>query len=145
MRSSHETFFDHETFAVVGHGARGNFPVLTYRGLKKRGKTVHAVDPSAAEVEGDRAYPDLGSLPATVEAAVLEVPKEDTAAWIQAVADAGIRHVWIHMGRDTLEALSVAREHGLEVCSGACAVMYLTDGFSIHGIHKAIRKLAGRY
>ncbi len=145
MRSSHETFFDHDSFAVVGHEARGNFPVLTYRGLKSRGKTVHAIDPSTETVEGDPAFPDLEHLPARVEAAILEVPKDETAAWVRSVADAGIRHVWIHMGRDTPEALALAKDRGLDVHSGTCAVMYVSEGFSVHAIHRAIRRITGKY
>ena len=60
-------------------------------------------------------------------------------------ADLGIRSVWIHMGRDTPEALALAKERGLEVHTGSCAVMYLTSGFSVHAIHKWVDKLRGSY
>lgn len=141
----YRSFWDHRSFAVVGHAAEKNFPQLTYRGLKNLGKVVYAVDPSMTEFEGDRVYADLESLPHPVQCAVLEVPRECTAGWVSKAADAGIRDVWIHMGRETPEALALARQRGLNARSGTCAVMYLTPGLTYHGLHKWIMKVAGRY
>jgi len=145
MASRFETFWDKSSFAVVGHAAKKNFPHLTYRGLKQRGKVVFAVDPSTETIEGDTAYADLALLPETVEAVVLEVPKEETKDWVGKVADAGIKDVWIHMQRETPEALELADRRGLDVRRGTCAVMYLTPGFTYHSIHKWVMKLAGKY
>ena len=143
--SSRESFWDHASYAVIGHAERRSFPKLTYRGLRDAGRTVYAVDPSGGEVEGDPAYPDLGSLPGPVEAVVLEVPAEETAQWVGRAADAGAAAVWIHQRTDTPEALTLARERGLEVCAGACAVMYVTPGFSMHAPHRWIMRGLGRF
>lgn len=146
MPSFHETFWTHERYAVVGHSAGKPFPRLTYGFLKERGVTVYAVDPSVTEIEGDAVYADFASLPEKVQAVVLEVPVEQTAAWVEKVADAGIEHVWIHQGRDTPEALTIGEERGLQVRHGNCAVMYVTEGFAQgHGIHRFIWKALGKY
>jgi predicted CoA-binding protein len=145
MASPRESFWDHDSFVVVGHTAKRNFPKMTYKGLKSSGKTVYAVDPSVDEVEGDKTYPDLASLPGAVKAAVLELPKDETAEWVGRAADAGIAAVWIHQQTDTPEALELARARGLEVCAGTCAVMYVTPGFSGHSPHRWIMKLIGKY
>jgi len=145
MTSSRESFWEHGSFAVVGHSARRNFPKLTYTKLRDAGKTVYAVDPSVEEVQGDVAYRDLAALPGPVEAAVLELPKGETADWVARVADAGIGAVWIHQQTDTPEALELARERGLEVCAGTCAVMYVTPGLSPHSPHRWIMKLVGKF
>ncbi len=136
--SSFEEFWDHQNFAVIGHSAKKPFPTLTYEALKKAGKTVHAVDPSTPSIKGDATCSDLASLPNAVDGVVIETPKEETRHWVERAADLGIKHVWIHMGRDTPEALAVAREHGINVRSGTCAVMYLKGGY--HTIHKWINK-----
>jgi predicted CoA-binding protein len=145
MASNHETFWENDCFAVVGDKAKQNFPVLTYRGLKKLGKAVFPVDPSLEEVEGDHAYATLEGLPSKVDAVVLEVPKEDTGDWVAKVADAGIKDVWIHMGRETPEALALARDKGMNARTGTCAVMYVKPEASYHSIHKWIMKLVGKY
>jgi predicted CoA-binding protein len=145
VASDYETFWQNSSFAVVGHAAKKNFPRLTYGALKRLGKVVFPVDPSADEIEGDRAYADLEALPEKVDALVLEVPKEETRDWIARAADAGIKDVWIHMQRETPEALALAKEKGMNTRSGTCAVMYLTPGFTYHSIHKWMMKLTGKY
>jgi predicted CoA-binding protein len=145
MRSAHERFWENGSYAFVGHSAKRGFPRLSYGELRRQGRKVYAVDPSVPEIEGDRAYPDLASLPEKVDAVVLEVPSEETRTWVERAADAGIRRVWIHMGRDTPEALALARERGLDVLTGTCAVMYVKPGFSFHSLHKWANQLAGRY
>jgi predicted CoA-binding protein len=145
MPSPHERFWENESFAFVGHSAKRGFPKLSYRELRQQGRKVFAVDPSVGEIEGERTYPDLESLPEPVEAAVLEVPAEETKAWVARAADAGIRKVWIHMGRETDEAVALARERGVELLTGTCAVMYVKPGFSYHSLHKWMNQLVGRF
>ena len=145
MASNYESFWDNDRFAVVGNKAKQNFPDLTYKGLKKLGKAVFPVDPSMQEIEGDQAYATLEGLPDKVDAVVLEVPKADTKDWVAKAADAGIKDVWIHMGRETPEALALARDKGMNARTGTCAVMYVTPEPSYHSIHKWIMKLVGKY
>jgi predicted CoA-binding protein len=145
MSSHHEEFWNHASYAFVAHSAVKPFPKLSYGELKKQGRKVFAVDPSADRIEGDAAFPDLDSLPEKVEAVVLETPREETAEWVRKAADAGVRSVWIHMGRETPEAVALAKERGLEVLTGTCAVMYVKPGLSYHSLHKWINQLIGRY
>jgi len=84
-------------------------------------------------------------VPEKPDAVVLEVPREETRDWVARAAEAGIADVWIHMQRETPEALALAKEKGIHVRSGTCAVMYLDPGPSYHTIHKWIMKLAGKY
>ena len=145
MASNYETFWENGSFAVVGDKAKQNFPVLTYQGLKKLGKSVFPIDPSMTEIESDHAYATLDDLPAKVDAVVLEVPKEDTRDWVAKVADAGIKDIWIHMGRETPEALDLAHERGMNARTGTCAVMYVKPELSYHSIHRWIAKRTGKY
>ncbi len=145
MPTEKETFWTNSSFAFVGHSTEKAFPKLSYGELKKTGKRVFAVDPSANEIAGDKTYPDLASLPERVDAVVLEVPKQETEGWVAKAADAGIQNVWIHMNRETPEALALAREKGIKVHTGSCAVMYVKQGFSYHSIHKWIDQLMGNY
>ena len=145
MPSKCENFWTASSYVVVGHSAQEDFPTITYNELKKSGKKVFAVDPSIGIVEGDKAYPDLASLPEKVEAVIIEVPKEECRDWVAKAADAGIENIWIHMGCDTPEALELAAQRKLNVCHGTCAVMYVIPGFSLHSIHKWINKMVGKY
>jgi len=143
--SNYETFWDNGSFALVGHSAKKSFPKLSYRALKKLGKTVYAVDQSTETIESDKTYPDLVSIPKAVDGVVLELPKEETIDWVRKAADAGVKDLWIHANTDTPEALALAKEKGMNVRFGTCAVMYVTPGLSYHSIHKWIMKLLGKY
>jgi len=146
MPTEHEKFWNHASFAFVGRSSEKPFPKLSYQELRRHaGKKVFAVDPSVPEIAGDRSYPDFASLPEAVDAAVLEVPREETAEWVRKAADAGISELWIHMGRETPEALALAAERGIRVQTGTCAVMYVKAGFSYHSLHKWINQLTGKY
>ncbi len=146
MPSECERFWEAGSYAVVGRQAsKKPFPKITYGALKERGKTVYAMDPDGGAVEGDTAYADFASLPGAVEAAVLELPKEETAGWVAKAADAGVEQIWIHQMTDTPEALAEAEQRGLKVITGHCAVMYTKPGFSAHAPHRWIWKLLGKY
>ena len=125
--------------------ARSRSLPLSYSELRKTGRKVFAVDPSANEIAGDKTYPDLASLPERVDAVVLEVPKRETEDWVSKAFDAGVQNVWIHMNRETPEALALAREKGMNVYTGSCAVMYVKQGFSYHTLHKWIDQMTGNY
>ncbi len=145
MASRHEAFWGYASYAVVGHGARARFPKLTYAALKQRGKRVVPVDPSSGTVEGDKAYRSLAEIPHAIDGVVLEVPPDEAKGWVEQAVAKSVPRVWFHMFRDTPEALALAKEQGIEVCTGTCAVQYLTTGFSQHAIHRTIRKVLGRY
>jgi|BarGraNGADG00212_2_1021979.scaffolds.fasta_scaffold06223_4 uncharacterized protein len=145
LPSEREKFWTATSYAVVGNSSKRKFPKLTYTALKKAGKTVWPIDPSTGTIENDKAYPDFTYLPSVPQAVVLELPKDETASWVQKAADAGIKKVWMHQMTDTPEALAIAREHGMEVCSGTCAVMYNVPGFSGHAPHRWIMKLTKKF
>jgi predicted CoA-binding protein len=143
--SVHQDFWNQGSYAVVGNSARMKFPVLTYGGLKAKGKKLYAVDPSVQMIEGDTAYPSLDNLPLKVDAVVIEVPSDQTAEWVSQAASLGIKNVWIHAGSDTPEALEAGRKAGLNLVHGTCAVMYLMPDKLPHCIHKWIMKALGKY
>lgn len=145
MASNYETFFTAHRFAVIGRSAEKPFPILSYRGLKRRGKDVYPVDPSTPEIDGDKTYPDLEALPESVDAVMIEAPKTETRDWVARAADAGVKDVWVHMAHETPEAIALAAERGINLRTGTCAVMYLTSGLSYHSIHKWIMQGLGKY
>jgi len=144
MASAHEHFWEHNSFVVVGDSEMKGFPFLTYRGLKRLGKTVVPVDLGGSVVDDDQTVRKIEDLLTSVEAAVLELPRERTAEIIAKVAAIGIRNVWLHQGTDTPAALKAAQSAGLKVLHGNCAVMYV-NCTSFHKIHRLLWRFLGRY
>ena len=145
MSSNYESFFTGSCFAVIGNSSTGNFPGLTYNGLKKMGKKVYPIDPSASQIEGDNTYKSFEALPEKVDRVILELPKNEIVDWFMKAVDAGVKDIWIHMGCEAPGILAIAEKQNINLRTGTCAVMYVTPGFSYHSIHKCIMKLLNKY
>jgi hypothetical protein len=118
-----------------GHG--GN---VVYQRLRARGYQVFAINPNADEVEGDRCYHDLKSVPGGVEAVVIATRPETAEATMRECVDLGIDHVWMHRafgaGSVSDAATEYGRQHGIRVIDGGCPLMFNpTADFG----HKAMR------
>src|SRR5262249_51430055 len=87
-----------------------------YRRLRERGYEVFAINPNTAQVEGDRSYPDLASIPGGVEAVVIGTRAEIAEDTLRAGAELGIKHVWMHRGPGSgsvsAPATGSSRPHG---------------------------------
>ena len=95
IKEAAEDFLAHKRIAVTGvsrhpasHGAN-----VVYRRLRDRGYEVFAVNPNAAEVEGDKAYGNLTSIPNGVEAVVIGTSPEHADETMHECADLGIERV----------------------------------------------------
>ena len=99
-----------------------------YRRLRDRGYEVFAVNPNAAEVEGDRAYRDLRSIPGGVQAVVIGTRPELAEDTMRECAELGITQVWMHRGIGpgsvSDAATEFGRQHGITVIDGGCPLMF---------------------
>jgi uncharacterized protein len=99
-----------------------------YRRLRERGYDVFAVNPNTQEVEGDKSYPDLKSIPGGVEAVVIGTRPQIAEDTMRECAELGIKHVWMHRGPGAGSVSEVAtrygRRHGITVIDGGCPLMF---------------------
>jgi len=99
-----------------------------YRRLRELGYDVFAVNPNAQQVEGDRSYPDLKSIPGGVEAVVIGTRPEIGEDTMQECAELGIKHAWMHRGPGagsvSAAATEYGRKHGITVIDGGCPLMF---------------------
>jgi predicted CoA-binding protein len=113
---------------------------VVYKRLRERGYEVFAVNPNTDEVEGDRCYHDLGSIPGGVDAVVIATRRELAEQTMSECADLGVTHVWMHRGpgRGSVSPAAAAygRQHGIAVIDGGCPCMF---GPTADPGHKAMR------
>jgi predicted CoA-binding protein len=113
---------------------------VVYKRLRERGYEVFAVNPNADEVEGDRCYRDLRSIPGGVGAVVIGTKPNLAEQTMRECAELGIKHVWMHRGPGTgsvsAAAAEYGREHGIAVIDGGCPCMF---GPTADPGHKAMR------
>jgi len=111
-----------------------------YRRLRERGYQVFAVNPNTGEVEGDRSYPDLTSIPGGVQAVVIGTRPEIAEDAMRECVELGIKHVWMHRGPGAGSVSDAAtgygRAHGITVIDGGCPLMF---GPTADAGHKIMR------
>jgi predicted CoA-binding protein len=148
VKEAASAFLANKRVAVTGvsrtpktHGSN-----IVYRRLRERGYDVFAVNPNAPEVEGDRSYPDLKSIPGGVQAVVIGTRPEIAEDTMHECAELGIKHVWMHRGPGAGSVSDAAteygREHGITVINGGCPLMF---GPTADLGHKMMRLVYARH
>ena len=113
---------------------------VVYKRLRERGYDVFAVNPNADEVEGDRCYHDLRSIPDGVDAVVIATRPEAAEQTMRECDELGIKRVWMHRGPGSGSVSEAAAEYGrrrgIAVIDGGCPCMF---GPTADFGHKAMR------
>jgi predicted CoA-binding protein len=124
----------------VSRDAKGHGSNVVYQRLRQRGYEVFAVNPNAETLEGDRAYPDLKSIPGGVGAVVIGTRPETADATMRECAELGIKQVWMHRsfggGSVSPSATEYGRKQGITVIDGGCPLMF---GPTADGAHKCMK------
>jgi predicted CoA-binding protein len=120
-----DRFLAGDSFAVVGASAdREKYGNKVLRAYLQAGRRVFPVNPNAGEIEGQRSYPDLASLPEPVHGVSIVTPPAITEKVVEQAAAAGIRHVWMQPGAESPAAIRKAEALGLALIhSGPCALV----------------------
>jgi uncharacterized protein len=130
VKEAATAFLANKRVAVTGvsRTPKGHGSNLVYQRLRQRGYDVFAVNPNASEVEGDRCYPNLSSIPGGVDAVVIGTRPDTAEDTMHECAELGIKHVWMHRGPGTgsvsPEATDYGRQHGIIVIDGGCPLMF---------------------
>lgn len=126
-------------------GSHGSNAV--YQRLRERGYKVFAVNPNADQVEGDRCYHDLKSIPGGVEAVVIGTRPQTADITMHECAELGIKHVWMHRGPGggsvSKTAAEYGRERGITVIDGGCPCMFEPTADGAHKAMKFVFTLTG--
>lgn len=111
------------TIAVVGLSddpARASHSVARY--LQSRGYRIIPVNPEVEAVLGERAYPDLASVPAQVDMVDIFRRSEFVRPVVQDALRLGIRRIWMQDGVADEEAAVEARACGASVVMNDCTM-----------------------
>jgi predicted CoA-binding protein len=110
-----------KTIAIVGlssDSTKPSYDVAQY--LQEQGFRIIPVNPTLTEAFGEKAYPDVLSIPGSVD--VVDIfRKPDAVPEIveQAIAKKA-RVVWMQPGAENMRAAERATQAGLEVIVGVC-------------------------
>jgi acetyl coenzyme A synthetase (ADP forming)-like protein len=144
--------------AVIGAGPQsGTIGHEVFRNLFKGGFTgpVYPVHPSAASVEGIKAYSSVEAVPGEVDLAVLAVPQAAVAEVIEACGDKGVRSVVVisagfaEVGEDGRSAqdriVNRARGAGMRLVGPNCfGIINTADDVSLNATFAPVAPEPGR-
>lgn len=110
-----------KTVAVVGlspNPDRDSNGVAAY--LQEKGYRIIPVNPSAAEILGEKCYPDLPSIPDPVDVVDIFRRPEEVPAIVADAIKIRARAVWMQKGVVSEEGASAARAAGLMTVMDEC-------------------------
>ena len=146
MKKEMEEFFSSPAYAVVGVSPnRKKFGNVVFRSMQERSFVVYPVNPKHRTVEDAKCFASVKELPDDVRSVVTVVPPEVTEHVLHDCVEKGIRTVWMQPGSESKAALDYAAQNNIEIISRECILMFLEPVKSIHGLHRMIKKLVGRY
>ncbi|HOV26096.1 MAG TPA: CoA-binding protein [Pseudobacteroides sp.] len=118
-----ETMLEKKVWAVIGANQRQDkYGNMIYRRLKSRGYEVYAVNPVYDEVEGDKCYKDLSSLPKVPEVINMVVSPKRGKAFLEEAASLGVKYVWLQPGTYDDEIMKQIEDLGLKAVQ-ACVLV----------------------
>ncbi len=110
-----------KVLAVVGLSRRESRPgyyVPAY--MHAAGYRIIPVNPYLEEALGEKAYPDLVSIPEPVDMVVIFRRSEDVPPVVDDAIEIGAKVVWMQLGIINEEAATKARAAGLQVVMNSC-------------------------
>lgn len=117
-----EDYLKKGPYAVVGASQdRSKYGNKVLRAYQQRRATVYAVNPSATEIEGQAAYPDLSSLPETPRGISIITPPLVTETVIAEALLLGVPFAWMQPGAESRRAIELAESGGIKlIADGSC-------------------------
>src|SRR5262245_50727400 len=111
-----EAFLANKRFAVVGASQdRTKYGNKVLRSYKQNELEAVPINPTAAEVERQHAYPDLASVPGTIDAISIIPPPPVTERVVADAVARGIKHILMQPGAESQKAIKAAEAGGASV------------------------------
>ncbi len=110
-----------KTIAVVGlspNPERDSYEVAHY--LKEAGYKIIPVNPKADEILGEKAYPDLASVPEQIDVVDIFRRPEHVSPIVDEAVEIGAKTIWMQLGVVSEEAAKKASDAGLDVVMDRC-------------------------
>ena len=144
-----DDFLSQKVIAIAGvsRNPQGHIGNFIYEKFKKSGYKTYAVNPSAKEIEGEKCYAVLKSIPEKVDAVFIGTNAKDSLNIVRQCSEAGINKVWFHKafgtGNYTDEAVRLCEEKNISAITSGCPAMFLDADFG-HKCFRFILKIGGQ-
>ncbi|UCH60457.1 MAG: CoA-binding protein [Anaerolineales bacterium] len=113
-----------QTLAVVGlssHKDRAGYYVPAY--MQSKGYRIIPVNPHLSQALGERAFPDLHSVPELVDLVLIFRRSEAVPPFVEHAIQIGAKAIWMQLGIVNPPAAQAAQQAGLKVVMNACIMV----------------------
>ena len=113
-----------QTIAVVGlssQRSRAGYYVPAY--LQEQGYRIIPVNPHLRESLGEKAYPELASVPDPIDLVLIFQRSEKVPPFVEQAIAVGAKAVWLQLGIAHAGAAAQAEAAGLDVVQDACMLV----------------------
>jgi predicted CoA-binding protein len=140
-----EDFMASQPIAMVGVSRNPKkFGYTAFKELREKGLNVVPVNPAAAEILGQKAFPDVKSLPSEVRGVIVMTKKDQTLSVVREAREKGIKNIWIQQMSDSKESIKELEGSDTNLIKGECVLMHYKPN-GVHKFHMFLRKLFGGF
>lgn len=112
------------TIAIVGaNNNPSKYGNVIYRDLKRKGYKLFPVNPSSPEIEGDKAYVNLGELPEIPTIVNFVTPPAATKKVLEECIKLGLKNVWLQPGSESPEVMEFIIKNDFNYLANACIMV----------------------
>lgn len=112
------------TVAVVGHSDkpfRTSYRIASY--LREVGYEVYPVNPALTEIDGQKVYPDLASVPVPIDIVDVFRRSEHLDDIVKEAIQVGAKAVWAQVGVEDAQAAATAEAAKLPMVMDRCIMV----------------------
>jgi uncharacterized protein len=138
-------FIRQKKLAAVGVSRNTmHFSYQAFKSLKAHGYEVYPVNPNTEKIDEYKCYPNVKSLPESVDGVLMMLPPEKTALVLPEIAEAGIKYIWLQQKTESQRGIQFCTDHNINVVYGQCIMMFIEPVSSFHRFHRWTKKITGR-
>lgn len=138
----------HIAVAGVSRNPKTETGNAIYKKFKENGYNTFPVNPNAVEIEGDKCYPNLQSIPSTVDGVFINTSPKQTMNVLKDCKEAGVKYAWIHSsigaGSYNSDAEKFCEQNNIELIPRGCPMMYVGKVDFPHKCIKGVLKITGK-
>lgn len=150
IRELIDRFMACKRIALVGLSSDPkSFSRALFNDFQKRGFDMTPVNPACDRIGDLPCYKRVSEIEPLVEAALIMTRSQVVPEILEDCRNAGVQLIWLYRsmgpGAVSSEALQFGRDNNLDLVPGYCPYMFWKDSGFIHGLHRLIMKIGGKF
>jgi len=141
-----EMFLQQKPIAIAGISRnKQKFGTTVYKTLKKNGIPVIGINPHLVEIDGDKCFSDIETIPNSVNALFVCTQPENTKDILKKAVQKGITHIWLQPGSNSAEDIEFLNSQKVNFINDRCILMFADPVNSVHRFHRFLSRLSGKF